>query len=322
MVFDKNFKVPLVSVITPCYNGELFLKRFLDSLLMQTYNNIEFVLVNDGSIDRTEEIALNYKSKFKERGFKYIYIYRNNAGQAAAINQGLRVVKGKYLIWPDSDDILEPNSIKVRVDYLEKNPDKGMVAGKSKVVNESDLNKIIAWQFNEDENNWIENLYFSGRYSTISGIYMVRVDWLFKIYPNRKIFESREDQNFQLLLPMAYYYHYGNIGDIVYTYVERRDSHSHQRRSIEELISRSNNFIVLVQEIIKLFDDKNYAKSFLNKVCDYEYKDQFIFSIQFDNVSIARKCYNEICKRDICTYKDRFKYWRYRLKMFIRNLVK
>lgn len=56
-----------VSVITPCYNGESFIARFLDSLLVQTYNNIEFILINDGSTDKTEEIVRSYRKKFKDK---------------------------------------------------------------------------------------------------------------------------------------------------------------------------------------------------------------------------------------------------------------
>ena len=50
---------PLVSIITPCYNGEAFLKRYFESILNQTYPNLELIFINDGSTDRTEEIALS-----------------------------------------------------------------------------------------------------------------------------------------------------------------------------------------------------------------------------------------------------------------------
>ena len=66
---------PLVSIITPCYNGENYLERYLDSVLEQTYDNIELILVNDGSNDKTSEIANRYKSKFADNGYVYIYIY-------------------------------------------------------------------------------------------------------------------------------------------------------------------------------------------------------------------------------------------------------
>ena len=195
---------PLVSVITPCYNGESYLHRFLDSVLAQTYNNVEFIFVNDGSKDKTEEIVLEYKKRFEKRGFRFIYIYQENSGQAAAINKGLKIIKGKYLIWPDSDDILDKDNIKLKVEYLEKYPEKGVVAARCKVVPENDMDKIIDWQYNENEDNWVENLCFSGKYKTLSGVYMLRTEFLFQIYPDKQIYESREDQNFQLLLPMLH----------------------------------------------------------------------------------------------------------------------
>jgi len=64
----------LVSIITPCYNGEKFINRYLDSLLGQTYSNIEIIFINDGSTDKTEEIVFSYKDNFKKKGIKFIYI--------------------------------------------------------------------------------------------------------------------------------------------------------------------------------------------------------------------------------------------------------
>lgn len=311
---------PLVSVITPCYNGEGYLQRFLDSVLYQTYNNVEFIFINDGSKDKTEEIALEYKKRFEKRGFRFIYIYQENSGQAAAINKGLKIIKGKYLIWPDSDDILDKDNIKLKVEYLEKYPEKGVVAARCKVVPENDMDKIIDWQYNENEDNWVENLCFSNRYTTLPGVYMLRTDFLFQIYPNKQIYESREDQNFQLLLPMVQRFPYGNINNVLYTYVVREKSHSHKKRTVEEIIQRCNNFIILLDKIIKLFDN-NYKKIFLTKMHNYECHEKYIFSIQYTDVEIVKKCYIDLKTRNICTVKDTLKYWRYRLKMFIKNVI-
>ena len=90
---EKN---PLVSIISPCYNGEKYLLPFLKSLLEQDYAPIELIFVNDGSTDGTEQIVLSYKERLSEKGIELQYIYQENAGQAAAINCGLKVFSGEY----------------------------------------------------------------------------------------------------------------------------------------------------------------------------------------------------------------------------------
>lgn len=111
---------PLVSIITPCYNGEAFLKRYFESILNQTYPNLELIFINDGSTDRTEEIALSYRERLEKRGITYIYEKQENAGQAAALNRGLKLFTGEYLTWPDSDDVMTKDSIEKKSIFLRK----------------------------------------------------------------------------------------------------------------------------------------------------------------------------------------------------------
>ena len=68
----------IVSILTPCYNAESYVSRYLDSVLGQTYPNIELIMVNDGSQDKTEEIVMSYKSKFKQRGIRFVYLFQEN----------------------------------------------------------------------------------------------------------------------------------------------------------------------------------------------------------------------------------------------------
>lgn len=111
---------PLVSILTPCYNGESFLKRYFESILNQTYSNLELIFINDGSIDRTEEIALSYRSQLEEKGIRYIYERQENAGQAAALNRGLKLFTGEYLTWPDSDDVMTADCIEKKSGFWSK----------------------------------------------------------------------------------------------------------------------------------------------------------------------------------------------------------
>ena len=87
----------LVSIITPCYNGAAVIGRMIESVLAQTYDNIEYILVNDGSKDDTERVVLSYQEQFEKRGYRFLYVKQENGGLGAAINAGLRVFSGDYL---------------------------------------------------------------------------------------------------------------------------------------------------------------------------------------------------------------------------------
>ena len=92
----------LVSIIVPCYNQAQYFTEALQSVLDQTYKNWECILVNDGSTDHTEEIALEW-SKIDDR---FVYIKKENGGLSSARNSGIEIAKGDYLQFLDADDVL------------------------------------------------------------------------------------------------------------------------------------------------------------------------------------------------------------------------
>ena len=96
-----------VSVIIPVYNGEQSIKASLDSLAKQTHNRFEAIIINDGSVDRTEEVVERYRDSLHIN-----YYYQENAGVAAARNKGLDLAKGEYVSFLDADDYYEPDFIK------------------------------------------------------------------------------------------------------------------------------------------------------------------------------------------------------------------
>ena len=79
----------LVSIIIPCYNASKYLNKCLDSLLNQTYKNIEVIIVNDGSTDESKLIIESYIDKFSKKKKKLIIINQDNAGHAVAVNNAL-----------------------------------------------------------------------------------------------------------------------------------------------------------------------------------------------------------------------------------------
>lgn len=91
---------PLISIVVPIYNSEQTIKMCLDSLHGQTYSLFEVILVNDGSVDRSEELC----QFFIKRDDRFSYFYKENGGLSDARNYGLRYAKGDYLMFLDSDD--------------------------------------------------------------------------------------------------------------------------------------------------------------------------------------------------------------------------
>lgn len=107
----------LVTIIVPCYNQDHFLDETLQSVFNQTYSNWECIIVNDGSIDRTEIIATEWVTK--DNRFKYIN--QVNKGVSAARNSGLTLAKGEYIQFLDADDVLAVDKVQVSLEAIFKN---------------------------------------------------------------------------------------------------------------------------------------------------------------------------------------------------------
>lgn len=243
-------ETPLVSILSPCYNGEKYVGRFLDSILAQTYENLEFIFINDGSTDRTGEIVHEYRPKLLERGIRFLYILQENGGSANAVNKGLKLFTGKYLTWPDSDDILDPDSIAVRVDFMEKHPDCGLLYNVCRILAENDLSTPIGRlkRVVEDPEHDVlfedllleRNVFFAP-----VGTFARSASWL-EAVPSRHICESHGGQNWQMLLPLAYAFKTGYIDRELATYLYRTSSHSRSAGNVMEKYDRQERLLLNV----------------------------------------------------------------------------
>ena len=118
---------PLVSVIVPCYNQAIYLPETLQSVLEQSYSNWECIIVNDGSPDNTEEVALQWCKK--DQRFKYLS--KINGGLADARNFGIKHSQGKYILPLDSDDKISKMYMSEAVSILEKDENVKLVYSKA-----------------------------------------------------------------------------------------------------------------------------------------------------------------------------------------------
>lgn len=107
----------LVSIITPCYNGEKYISETIDSVLGQTYPNFEMIVVDDGSKDNSARVVQKYQQKDK----RIKLIKQNNAGSAAARNNGIRHANGQYIALLDADDVWLPNFLEKQIHFMKKN---------------------------------------------------------------------------------------------------------------------------------------------------------------------------------------------------------
>jgi glycosyltransferase involved in cell wall biosynthesis len=111
---------PLVSIVIPVYNGSNFLREAIDSALAQTYQNLEIIVVNDGSKDDTESIALSYGDRIR-------YFAKKNGGTSTALNLGIENMRGEYFSWLSHDDLYYPQKIARSVEELSKIENKDTI---------------------------------------------------------------------------------------------------------------------------------------------------------------------------------------------------
>ena len=105
----------MISVIIPTHNREKTIKKSIDSVLCQTYNNIEIIVVDDKSTDNTEEVI----NSIKDNRIKYIKLDENK-GACFARNKGIELAQGKYIAFQDSDDEWLPQKLEIQLRYLEE----------------------------------------------------------------------------------------------------------------------------------------------------------------------------------------------------------
>jgi len=109
---------PLLSVVMSVYNEEEYLKKSIESILDQTFTDFEFIIINDGSTDKTQNILENYVHKDDR---VKLLINERNLGLAKSLNRGIEIARGKYVARMDAGDISHPERFQKQVEFLEKN---------------------------------------------------------------------------------------------------------------------------------------------------------------------------------------------------------
>jgi len=111
---------PKVSIIIPTYNQSQYLEEAIESVLNQTYKNIEIIIVDDGSTDNTSEVVKSFDNKI-------IYIQQKNKGASGARNTGIKKANGQYIAFLDADDMWLKNKLEKQIEFIQNNPEIGLL---------------------------------------------------------------------------------------------------------------------------------------------------------------------------------------------------
>lgn len=183
----------LVSVIIPAYNQGHYLSKAIQSVLNQTYQNLEIIVVDDGSTDDTALVAHSFQNP------QIIYIFQDNSGLSSARNTGIRNAHGEFISYLDSDDLFLPDKLQILVDVFQQDPEVGFCAGQAIPINENE--QPIGKIFDKSIPHLTEHLVFGNPLHV--GSVLLRTSWQERVGEFDETLRSYEDWEMWLRLARA-----------------------------------------------------------------------------------------------------------------------
>ncbi len=286
----------LVSIVSPCYNGACYVHRLLDSVLLQIYESIEMIVIDDGSTDDTKAVIELYVDRFKSRGYTLTYLHQQHSGQSSAINKALKLVTGEFLIWPDSDDYFTaPDSISKFVSaFCSLNNDYGIV--RSYVNNITDDGNFLCIRKPKVNKDKLFEEFFTGLESiAVAGSYMVRMSAFDYSIPGRNIYTIDYPQNWQLLLPVLYHFKCHTIKEPLHTIVVRKNSHSTNNKPYSLHLTGFDGYARIINNTIDAIDmpdtEKNRYKAVYRR---YSLFEKLTYAINYYQAQDSRRFAKEL----------------------------
>lgn len=255
-----------ITIMTPCKNGEKHLIPHIEGILNQTVDNLEYIFINDGSTDKTEELILSYKPKFEAKNWTLHYIKQDSKGQAAAMNLGLKILSGEYFSCIDSDDIILPDFCKELSDFLENNPQFSLAFPNTEYVREKTLEHVcfVSRDLPEGmiDNYFDEMIIPNNKKRPPFACFMIRTSDFDKIYPDRQIYEAKNGQNPQFIMPFAYSKTIGYVKKCLFQCVIRENS-ACRVDSVEKMIINYHNWEDIYCNVLKIIPNMpEYEKTY------------------------------------------------------------
>jgi glycosyltransferase involved in cell wall biosynthesis len=291
---------PKVSMVIPCYNKVQWIGNMFDSVIAQKWDNIELILVNDGSTDGTRSVIEDYLPKFHERGYDVIVIDQVNQGVPAAVKNGLIRMTGEYVCIPDCDDELHPDYVSSMAGWLWEHPGDQWVVCDSYRSN---------FNYSDREGSWrlptvmypyrmLESFFFA-RHLWGVWILMVRISYMeecrvleaFQVKP-------RVIQEPQIWIPLAL----GGaspayIQKPLYNYCVRNDSISQSKKTFADRAAYAEQRYLLAEKtFLALKEPDNYDNFLLEMGNISMHMYHLAFFEEYDDAAIAESLVSVISK--------------------------
>jgi len=308
---NTSYSNPKITVLMSVFNGEKFLKEAIESILHQTYDNFEFMIINDGSIDSSKNIILSYSDQ-------RIRLVNNgkNIGLIASLNNGFALARGEYIARQDADDISALNRLEEQINFFEKNKNIGLVGTNFIKINEIG-EEVQRMQLPQKSEDLRKELLMTNQFA--HGSVMFKKECLEKTGLYREEFKHCED--YDLWLRFSQHYDLANIQEYLYKWRLVQISISSKQNYFQK---KATLFAIQMHKERLLFGQDQIQKGLLNKedvhkliLSSKDEQDETVYKIKVLRCGALRYLINNDSKNSRKCYWEAFKLKKFRIKTFI-----
>ena len=255
-----------LTVIVAVYNTSKYLRKCLDSILEQTYQNIEIIVVDDGSTDNSFSVLEEYKNKYPD---KIVLLQKENGGQGSARNLALTVATGDYITFVDSDDTIDKNMYKEMMNLIKKEKCDIAICGIEDYYEKNNTSQNRSF-FNE-KNISISDALINSVPSVVNKIYKTNLFKKSKIVFNEKIWYEDFPYSLELIVEAKKICY---INKPFYRYFHRVKSTMHN-----ENITKNLDILEAYDDLLTYFKENNYYEIYQEELSFLLLKEVFIATI-------------------------------------------
>lgn len=306
---------PLVSMITYCYNGERFVSKYFEAILAQTYTNIELFFFNNGSEDKTGDIAESYRERLEQKGIDvHIIHYKENQSTCLLKQNAFHMMRGEFFFGCDSDDLIDPTYVEEMSDYLVTHPDKGIVYCQLRVIKEETGEEIGVMKMipRDGRKKAFEDILQGSNINFSAISYMMSRKHFEKINPSKNIYISRYGENYQIQIPFLYHGLQGYIEKPLGQYTVRHDSYTGTFTLEKKYVAYQGQEEAVIATLDQIQAEEKYKQFYLAR----ERRERFYVALSLGDPQKVEETRNGLKEIRSLSCKEQMSYLLFKLHLF------